>query len=510
MSDEYPGGSVGRDDPRYEALRRGFNLRWVGDPDSIALPGSADQVREIVQSAVDSGRRITVRSGGHCYEDFAVGNEDGVIVDMAAMNGAYFDEDRGAYCVESGATLWNVIWTFYKLYDRALPTGSCYSVGAGGHISGGGYGLLARKYGLIIDWLTAVEIVTVDSDRRAQVTIAEKDGAAANLFWACQGGGGGNYGIITRFWFKDIPPAPAEAHLVNLAWDWDGMTPEEFAEIVRRYGNFFKWNSAPGGHYDGLFALLHLTHRTAGGQIVLTAQYVDGDPWPLTEFTTWMTAEGVRAPVGQRAPVALNFFPHPTTSPQCLPWLYATQSLDGSGPNRRGKYKSAYMNEPFPEDQIGTMWRFLTDGLNNGQALVQVDSYGGAVNALASDATAIPQRSSIMKLQYQAYWTDPADGDSNLAWIRGLYDAMYGAAGPVPDGVMDGCYVNYPDVDLPDWQYLYYQGNYPRLQQVKAEWDPLDIFNHAQSVELPPLPARDGRRQFTGGRGRLAIRGGDG
>jgi FAD/FMN-containing dehydrogenase len=485
MTKEYPGGSVGRDDPRYETLRRGFNLRWVGDPDSIALPGSADQVREIVQSAVDSGRRVTVRSGGHCYEDFAVGNVDGVIVDMAAMAGAYFDEARGAYCVEAGATLWNVIWTLYKLYDKALPTGSCYSVGAGGHISGGGYGLLARKYGLIVDLLDAVEIVTVDCEGRAAVTIAEKDGEAAELLWACQGGGGGNYGIITRFWFRDLPPAPAEAYLVNLAWDWDGMTEDELAEIVGRYGAFLEANSAPGGPFDGLFALLHLNHKTAGGQIVLTAQYVGDEPERLIEFADFMSAEGVREPVGQRQSVGLNFFPHPTTAMQRLPWLYATQSLDQSGPNRRGKYKSAYMNRPFPDSQVKAMWRFLTDDLDNNQALIQVDSYGGAVNAIASDATAIPQRSSIMKLQFQAYWVDPADGDKNLAWIRGLYEAMYGAAGPVPDGVMDGCYVNYPDVDLVDWQHLYYQGNYPRLQQVKADWDPLDVFNHAQSVELP-------------------------
>jgi FAD/FMN-containing dehydrogenase len=485
MNHEHSGKAVGRDDPRYETLRRGFNLRWVGDPDEIALPGSAEQVRAVVQRAVDSRKRVTVRSGGHCYEDFAVGNVDGVIVDLAAMAGAYFDDACGAYCVEAGATLWNVIWTFYKLYDRALPTGSCYSVGAGGHISGGGYGLLARKYGLIVDWLTAVEIVTVDSDRRARVTIAEKDGEAADLLWACQGGGGGNYGIITRFWFREVPPAPSEAHLVNIAWDWDGMTQEEFAEIVRRYGSFLKWNSAPGTGYEGLFALLHLTHKMPDGQIVLTAQYVGDEPWRLTEFTDWMTAEGVRPPVGQRAAVGLNFFPHPSTTPQRLPWLYATQSLDQSGPNRRGKYKSAYMNEPFPKDQIATMWRCLTDGLNNSQALVQVDSYGGAVNALASDATAIPQRSSIMKLQYQAYWTDPADAEANLAWINRFYEAMYGRAGPVPDGVMDGCYVNYPDVDLIDWQRLYYQGNYPRLQQVKAAWDPHDVFRHAQSVKLP-------------------------
>jgi len=102
-----------------------------------------------------------------------------------------------------------------------------------------------------------------------------------------------------------------------------------------------------------------------------------------------------------------------------------------------------------------------------------------------SDATAIPQRSSIMKLQYQTYWTDPAQQDANLKWIDGFYGDMYGPGGPRPDGTLDGAYVNYPDVDLPDWQHLYYQGGYPRLQRTKARWDPRNVFHHAQSIELP-------------------------
>src|SRR5260370_41221295 len=85
-SETYPGGRVGRDDPRYETLVRGFNLRWVGRPSYIAVCGDARQVRQTVQQAVDDNLRITVRSGGHCYENFAVGNDGGGIVDMAAMN----------------------------------------------------------------------------------------------------------------------------------------------------------------------------------------------------------------------------------------------------------------------------------------------------------------------------------------------------------------------------------------------------------------------------------------
>ena len=167
-----------------------------------------------------------------------------------------------------------------------------------------------------------------------------------------------------------------------------------------------------------------------------------------------------------------------------MPWIEATQTLNGSGPNQRGKYKSAYMKKPFPQPQIDVMWKYLTADHGNPQALLQVDSYGCEINRVASDATAVPQRSSIMKLQYQTYWVHPRDDERNLHWIREFYDAMYGADGPRPDGVVDGCYVNYPDCDLRDWQSLYYLENYPRLQRVKAEWDPHDIFNHRQSIEL--------------------------
>ena len=88
-----------------------------------------------------------------------------------------------------------------------------------------------------------------------------------------------------------------------------------------------------------------------------------------------------------------------------------------------------------------------------------------------------------MKLQYQTYWTDSKEDNVHLTWIRDFYKEMYGPGGPIPDGKVDGCFVNYPDVDLPNWQNLYYKDNYPRLQQVKKRWDPLNIFKHAQSIK---------------------------
>jgi hypothetical protein len=144
------------------------------------------------------------------------------------------------------------------------------------------------------------------------------------------------------------------------------------------------------------------------------------------------------------------------------------------------------MKAPFPEDQIRAIHSALTDpNFNNPQALLQVDSYGCRINALAPDATAVPQRSSIMKLQYQTYWAKPEDDQVNLRWINDFYANVYSATGgvPVSNRVTDGCFINYPDVDLPpSWPTLYYKDSYPALQAVKARWDPRNVFNHAQSI----------------------------
>lgn len=481
----YPGGRVDHTDPRYQTLIRGFNLRWVGKPSYIQICGDTGQVVSTVQEAVSANRRITVRSGGHCYENFSVGNDGGVIVDMAPMNRVYFDEEMKAYCIEAGCTLWNVYWNLYKEYGVVLPAGSCYSVGAGGHITGGGYGLLSRKHGLTVDWLYAVEIVVVDARRKASAVIVRKDSANADeqaLLWANQGGGGGNFGIVTRFFFRELPPAPPEAYIANLAWDWSTMTQAQFTTLVQRYGQFLQENSAPGSPFDGLFGLLHLTHQTAS-QIVLTVQYVGDEPRRIDEFIHFINGDArVGTIVPQTHAIGRHYFPQRTNEVQRMPWLYATQNFDGSGANQRGKYKSAYMKRPFPDAQIATMWKYLTDGFANPQALLQVDSYGCRINAVAPNATAVPQRSSIMKLQYQTYWTTEEETAENLRWMSDFYTAMYGTSGPLPDGTMDGCYVNYPDSDLKNWEYLYYLDNYPALQKVKARWDPNNIFNHEQSV----------------------------
>lgn len=487
----YPGEQVPPGDPRYSTLVRGFNLRWVGEPAYVALCGNTAQVVQAVQRAVDDGRRITVRGGGHCYEDFVSDNDGGVIIDLSPMNAVWRDAGAGWYGIEGGATLWNVYSQLYREFGVTLPAGSCYSVGAGGHFTGGGYGLLSRLHGLTVDYLYAVDVVHVTKEGRAEMITVSRDATNAgeqDLIWGHLGGGGGNFGIVTRFYFRDLPQAPAEAHILSHGFNWSTLDVSAFRRLIQNYGNFMAANSDVDSPYKGLFPLLHISQKAAG-QVGLTAQYVGPDPSRLTEFAREVE-DGLPPPVANVVPAGQHRPVSHSTDVQTLPWLYATQTLDGSGRNQRGKYKSAYMRKPFPGDQIDVMWEYLANpGNPNPQALVQVDSYGCQVNAVAPAATAVAQRSSIMKLQYQTYWTESADDAVNLEWIRSFYNAMYGDQGPMPDDVMDGCYVNYPDVDLQDWQTLYYKENYARLQRVKARWDPLNIFNHRQSIKLPGTSA---------------------
>jgi FAD/FMN-containing dehydrogenase len=455
-------------DPRYATLRMGFNRRWVGSPAYIQLVSNARQTVQAVQRAHDAGLRITVRSGGHCYENFVSGNHGGVIIDLSGMQGVYLDP-AGRVCVEAGATMWNVYETLFKDYNLTLPGGSCYSVGMGGHIVGGGYGLLSRLQGLTVDYLTAVDVVCVDRRGRARLVRARKgDPETGRLLWAHTGGGGGNFGIVTAYYFSRLPSPPPQVQAAITTWQWKDLTAARFATLLRNFGRFMQANSSPSSPFAGLFALIHAFHRSAE-RISMTTQAAGPAIGLLQAFLDQITA-GVPG----------------TTTSILLPWLQATQTFNGSGRNQRGKYKSAYMKAPFPEDQIQAIHSALTDpNFNNPQALLQIDSYGCRINALAPDATAVPQRSSIMKLQYQTYWPKPEDDQVNLRWINDFYASVYSATGgvPVSNRVTDGCFINYPDVDLPpSWPTLYYKDSYPALQAVKARWDPRNVFNHAQSI----------------------------
>ncbi|MEU2111945.1 FAD-binding protein [Streptomyces sp. NPDC019507] len=513
----FPPVSVRPGDARYPDLVRGMNQRWTARPESVQLLSSTQQVRDAVQRAADEGKRLTVRGGGHCYEDFVLNDAVETVVDLSEMNAVRYDERRRAFEVEAGATLTDVYERLYKAYGVVVPGGVCYSVGVGGHVSGGGWGMLCRRDGLIVDHLYAVEVVVVDARRQARVVVAtrEADDPNRELWWAHTGGGGGNFGVVTRYWFRSpgargdtpaalLPRPPAEVWLSAVSWPWENMTERAVTRLVRNYGAWHEAHAAAGGPYDGLVANLSLSHRS-NGRIGMLTQMDATVPHARALLDAFLRAvsDGVGVPHGAATSPLGEHGPMPEfATPQRLPWLQATRYLGVTNsvlvdPTLRGDQKSAYARRTLPEGQIATIHRHLTrTDFANPNAMVLLSSYGGAVNSVPRTATASVHRDSVFKLLYQTYWHSADEDAANIAWLRGVYEDVYAGTGgvPVSDENTDGCYVNYPDIDLGDprrnrsgvsWSTLYYGENLPRLQRVKAAWDPTDFFRHGQSLRPP-------------------------
>jgi hexose oxidase len=523
------GGSAGTDllilepdSTQFFGLTQGFNRRW-GAPNcaKILIPLTEAAAQEALNQAIAFGRgKFRVRGGGHCYEDFVFSDETHALIDMSLLNEVRQDSQSGVFYAQSGGTSWQLYRQLYWRYGVTLPAGSCYSVGLGGQICGGGYGLLSRRLGLTVDWLTGIHVVTVNRGSNTicnHVTRESPKGSAKNdLFWAHTGGGGGNFGLITRYEFATLPTAPQRAELFNVSWKWDDIRGQGGVSYLTRIIDCFEHLVSMRPSFFGLLKL----HHEAAGAVSLVAQSVyDGQPTSLesSPFVRGLTATLRRFGLGECA-VAPGYpiIGHPVNIPcpvpyQDLRWWESVQTNNGEGPNQKGKYKSAYMRGGFSAEQIATIYKYLTtvphdaDGKpiaisQMAQSLLQVDSYGGRINEVMPEATAVWQRSSIMKLQYQTYWQDnesgPSADDPHISWIRDFYREVYAAYGGIPDPErdpthnVDGCYINYPDADLNEHGRetalrLYYGGNLPRLMQAKQEWDPGNFFQNRQSI----LPA---------------------
>lgn len=488
-------------DRRYPDLVWGANRRWVGTPDSVRLVTTADHVVAAVQEAVDGGKQLAVRSGGHCYEDFVTGDGVRLVVDMSCMDEVGYDPGRRAFYIEPGARLGDAYRVLYKGWGVTIPGGTCPTVGAGGHIVGGGYGALARLHGLVVDHLYGVEAVVVGRDGKARKVVATREETDPNrdLLWAHTGAGGGTLAVVTKYLMRSrgaagadpaklLPQPPSELHVSTVTWPWERMTETAFTTILRNFGLWCERNSAPGSPYASLFSQLKPTHRSAGS-FSMTTQIDAAAPNAAKLLDDFLAAVNKGSGVDYRV-----------DDRRTMSWLHATTYWPGfTAPDSttRFKAKSAYMRKGFPEAQLKAFYKHLTrTDFQGPMSVVMISTYGGQVNTVAPADTVVPQRDSVLKLHYITFWQNAADDARHLSWIREFYQDVYAATGgvPKPGDVTDGCFVNYADVDLNSpqwngsgvpWNELYFKGNYRRLQTVKAQWDPRNVFRHGQSIPLP-------------------------
>ncbi|HEV7504578.1 MAG TPA: FAD-binding oxidoreductase [Thermoanaerobaculia bacterium] len=489
------------DDPRYLAVvDKRFNKRFRASPDYVRLVSSTEQVVEAVEEAVKEGRRLVVTSGGHCLEGFVSDPEVRVILDVSPMKRIYFDAERGAVAVECGATVGETFRALFETWGVVIPLGEHPDIGMGGHVTGGAFGFLCRQFGLAADYLYAVEVVTVDEGGHASSVVATREESDPNrdLWWAHTGGGAGNFGVVTRFLFRSpdasgddpaklLPRAPESITTFKAEWDWNDIDEPAFLRILRNHGVWSEQNSGAESPNASLWALMEI-HRKQFGKIIVRGVSTAGDD-AERQIDDHLAAlsEGGLAPHGREIARMswLEFALNP------LPDLFAMPPGGVSA-----KVKDALLKKRFTDAQIGIAYNYLTRTDHDIMGgMLGLATYGGRINTVARDATAAAQRDSILDIACNTGWLDPQEEAKNLTWVRSFYRDLFAETGgvPVPGDAYDGSFINHPDTDLADptlntsglpWHTLYYKENYPRLQRVKARWDPRNIFRHGLSVRV--------------------------
>ncbi|WP_030231328.1 FAD-binding oxidoreductase [Streptomyces sp. NRRL S-350] len=436
-------------DPGYGTARLGYNkLNDSRLPAAVAQCVSADDVRACLDVARGHGIPIAARSGGHGYLGYGIPAQ-GLVIDLRGMADVRVRAD-GTAEVGAGARLIEVYAALAQA-GRLLPGGSCPTVGVSGLALGGGIGVLTRKYGLTCDRLATAEVVTADS-RLLTASPADEP----ELYWALRGGGGGNFGVVTRFGFTTAPapgltvfvlgfPAGSVTEVLGAWQHWVAGAPFELWASCQISGGAPPSCRIVGcyvGDPNGVGVLLDDLVRAAG----------------TTPSSRTVAPEDYLGAMKFMAGCSND------TIAQCHP------TWEGGVLPRAGFVAVSRMLGPAPLDPAKVTE--LMAGRSGVDLLL--DSLGGAVGDLAPGATAFPHRDSLASAQVYAAATALSE-DRVRTTVDTIRDGLAGLGA-------HGAYVNYIDGTLPDWGTAYYGGNLPRLKDAARHYDPDGVFAFPQSV----------------------------
>ena len=448
----------------YAADAHLFNPRFDSIlPAGIVYCASVSDVQRTLAFAQAHAIPIAPRSGGHSYAGYST--TTGVVCDVTRIAGVTLQPDSTAV-IGAGTHLIDV-YAALAPHGVGIPAGSCPTVGVAGLALGGGLGVVGRKFGLTCDNITQLEIVTAAGDALTCNASTHPD-----LFWACRGGGGGNFGIVTSLTLSTHPISTVT--LFTLEWPWAAA-----AEVIAAWQHWI--TTIP----DELWSICHVLNTKSGPSPSIT---VDGAyVGTSAALTPWLNT--VRGAVGgsSESVGAYGFIDAMLTEAGCSGESLAACHLPTENPlgtvtREPSLAHSDIAVEPLSTAAITTILTGVEARQANSMATtragVALDALGGAINRVAPDATAFVHRNGLFSTQYNATWPIGASAAvvaSNVAGVSALYAAMR----PYASG---SAYQNYIDPSLATWQQAYYGANLPRLMSVQARYDPTGVLQFAQSI----------------------------
>jgi FAD/FMN-containing dehydrogenase len=444
---DFDGRVIAPDDPGYDQARGVFYGSFDRRPALIVRPTDAAEVATVVALARDSGLELAVRSGGHSLAGHSV-SDGGIVLDLSAMRDLDIDAEARTAWAQTGLTAGEYT-VAAGAHGLATGFGDTGSVGIGGLTLGGGVGYLVRKHGLTIDDLLAAELVTADG----QVLRTDAE-THPDLFWAIRGGGG-NFGVATRFRYRLHPVdrvvggmllLPATAEVIAAFVAEAEAAPEELSAIA----NVMVAPPMPP------------IPEQAHGKLMVMA------------LLCW--AGEVEA--GERAVARFRGLATPFADmvrPMPYPEIYQFTE-GGPGPDHEAA-RSLFLDavDGATAETIVEHLRASTAPL----AVAQLRVLGGAMARVPADATAFAHRGRRIMAALGAVWERPEEAATHQAWVTGFAAALRQGD---PD-----VYVNFVGDEGPARVREAYPGStWERLAAVKRRYDPGNLFRRNQNI--PPAP----------------------
>lgn len=432
-------------DAEYDAARTTFYAGIDHRPAVIIRVKNADEVSRVISLAHETDMELAIRSGGHSPAGHCV-SDGGIVLDLSLMRDLQVDVEGRTAWVEPGLTAGEYTHAV-GVHGLATGFGDTGSVGIGGITLGGGVGYLVRKYGLTIDDLLAAEVVTADG----QLLRIDADSHPA-LFWAIRGGGG-NFGVATRFKFRlhDVPSIlggmlflPATAETIASFMELAESAPEELSTIA----NVFTAPPMP-----------FLPEEYHGKPVIMAMLVYAGDP-----------VEGERVVAPFKA-IATPFAD--MVQPMKYPDIYQ--------PEQEGYRPLAASRTMFIDYIDRAVAQTILDHINTSTASMagtQLRVLGGAMARIPVNATAFAHRKSRIMVNVAALYNEPDQKATHEAWVEKLAAALQQSD--------TGAYVNFLGHDGEQRiRAAYPNETWERLATIKAQYDPTNLFRLNQNI--PPL-----------------------
>ncbi|XVE89438.1 hypothetical protein DITRI_Ditri19aG0201400 [Diplodiscus trichospermus] len=459
-----------------------FSTPTTRKPLVIVTPTHVSHIQATINCSRIHDMQIRIRSGGHDYEGLSyVSQVPFVIIDLINLRSIDVDTENNTAWIQAGATIGELYYSIAEKSETlAFPAGVCPTVGVGGHFSGGGYGMLMRKFGLAADQIIDAHLVDVHG------RLLDRNSMGEDLFWAIRGGGGASFGVIVSWKVKLVSvPSTVTVFTVN-------RTLEENGTML-----VHKWQSVAQKIHEDLYIRLFLRAENSSEQ--------EGKKTIQASFTSLFLGR-----IDQLLVLMQESFPElGIVKEDCIEmsWIQSilyfaeipqSESLDILL-NRTDapvffKGKSDYVKEPIPETALEGLWQMFYEEEPGSVELI-FSPYGGIMDEIPESETPFPHRAgNLFNIHYVIIWTeeDAATSQKRISYMRRLYGYM----GPYVSKSPRAAYMNYRDLDLGSnnkgkytsyrqaskWGLKYFNNNFNRLIHVKNMVDPQNFFRHEQSV----------------------------